>query len=106
MVTHAKIEKSDGNGFPGGVRLSWAALSALIGTIGLVSAAVGVVRWADIRAIDLQVASASAKAAEVEARREADVRAVRGELDVLRVEIRNRLDRMEIKMDRAIERQR
>lgn len=106
MASHARIERGDGNGFPGGLRLSWPALSVMIGAVSLIGAGVGVVRWADLRSVDYQVSAAQAKAVEVDARREADRQEVRRELNDLRVEIRDRLNVLDGKLDRAIERQR
>lgn len=35
MTNHVKRERNDGNGFSGGLRLSWAALAVLVSTAAL-----------------------------------------------------------------------
>jgi predicted PurR-regulated permease PerM len=38
VKNHVRTEGNDKNGFPGGIRLSWAALTVVVATLGLVFA--------------------------------------------------------------------
>lgn len=52
MTNHVKHEKKDGNGFSGGLRLSWPALAVIMGLSGIGFTIANALHTQDIKAIE------------------------------------------------------
>jgi hypothetical protein len=57
MTKHLITERSDGNGTPAGIRISWAAAGVITAVILAISTLVGFIRTNDIRAIQSDIQS-------------------------------------------------
>lgn len=92
---HLKVEGGDGNGFPGGLRLSWPAIAATVAVLGLASRGIDLVRDLDRAEIDGRIKLVEQSiAAEASARSTADQSITRG------------LERIEGKLDQILEHER
>jgi len=92
---HLKVEGGDGNGFPGGLRLSWPAIAAIVAVLGLASKGIDLVRSLDRAEVDGRIKLIEqAIASEASTRADADRVMTAG------------LGRIEDKLDRILEHER
>lgn len=111
MTKHIIAERSDGNGTPAGLRVSYAAMGVIFGgfnlSLALILGVAGFVRTADIRSIDLKIEKQSVEISGNKALMEAKIQEVRGEVEQNREErmaqlasIQTQLNRIEDKVNR------
>lgn len=72
MAQHIRTEKGDGNGTPAGIRISYSALMALLGLLGIVWTVAYAVRSEDMKQIARQFDSARAETTRIDTAREKD----------------------------------
>jgi len=85
VTRHIVSEKGDGNGTPPGIRISYAAISLILGVVLAAASLFGFIRSADIKNLETAMAA-------VDQRQNND-----------KQEMLRRLDRMETKIDHILE---
>lgn len=65
-MVHARVINNDGNGFPGGVRLSWPAVSTLLAALSLGFLLLTSMITGNLRTIQVQVDSINQRLTRIE----------------------------------------
>ncbi len=69
---HIEKQQADGNGWPGGVRISWQALTLMLAVVLAVAALVNFIRASDLTMIDAKIGNVDQHAAATDRRQTED----------------------------------